>query len=216
MSELKTTGFATRKPVREGLIVGVVVGLLAGCGGTARQVYGEEEVLQASREEVPAWLGAPTCPADRVCATGSRTRAAAIEHARTDAHNDALKDFARRLESRAKARFQSARTEGRIPELGESGSVDQAVKDLYAAMSRVKLRDVHTADFWWRRVRSLGEDQRYHYYYDFHILLSVPRGAWARTVRDLVEAEKRRANAAGQQALVRELDAFAADLEATP
>lgn len=185
---------------------------LAGCGGTAPTVAGTEEVLETSREERPRWMGAPECPDGKVCAQGSRTRAAALEHARTDAHNDALKDFARRLETRAKTRFAAARQEGRLPEAGEAPDVDQAIKDFFAAASRIQVQDVHVEDFWWRRFQVMGSDGTYHHYYDYAVLLSMPAASWRRAVQAVIDRQRNEARAAGHAQLVEELDRFAADV----
>jgi len=185
------------------------------CGGTPvrSEVYGEEEIVEASRKEKPEWLGAPKCPSGRVCAQGTRTRAAALEHARTDAQNDAIKDFGRRLRSKAESKFGNARQEGRIPELGETPEVDQRIEDIYGALSKVTVEDLKVEDFFWRKVRSLGEDHRYHYYFDYDALVSIPERTWNRKVKDLLDEQRRKAQEAGQQALAKEIDGMFADLE---
>jgi len=184
------------------------------CGaGQVVQAVGEENVVEVSRKEKPIWLSQPFCPKGAVCARGSRTRAAALEHARTDAHYDAVKDFARRLESKAKALFSSARDEGRIPELGESPEIDNAIKEFFAAASRLRIQNVKEEDFWWKKVKSFGEDQRIHYYFDYEILLSIPETTWRAKVKELIDRQKNKARGLKHEALVKELDRFAKDLD---
>ena len=199
--------------MRESLSL-VAVLLLASACGSARvgDVYGEEEIVEQSREERPRWLGAPWCPETKVCVQGSRTRAAALEHARADAQADAVKLFARQLQSKAKAKFESARSEGRLPELGEAPDVDQAIKEFFVAASKLQVEDVRVEDFWWRKTRSLGEDRRYHYYFNYYVLLSVPERTWKRKVKALLDRQKDKTTSAGHQALVKEMDEFAKDV----
>ncbi len=191
------------------LMAALVLTAYPACGSSSGPfIYGNSEVVERSRSERPRWIEAPQCPQGRVCSSGSRTRAAALEHARTDARHDAVKGFASRLSTKVKTRFQAARQEGRIPEPGESVEVDQGIKELFAAASRLSVQDLHVEDFWWVKTRAAGEDHRYHYYVDYHVLVSMPQASWRRKVKALLERSRKKA----QGALMQELDAFAKDI----
>jgi hypothetical protein len=165
---------------------------LSACASTTAPMPGEEQVIERSREVKPEWVGDPRkCPEGRVCAIGQRTRAAAVEHGRSDAFNDALKDFGRRMQTRAKSVFSSARSEGRLPQPGEDPELDGLIEELYAAFSKVIIEDVKLEDFYWTKTRAMGDDKRFRTAFDYSVLVSIPEATWRRKITELMEAQKR-------------------------
>lgn len=192
------------------------LGLGAGCASSGQSaVVGDETVIERSREEKPTWLGDPNvCGKGLVCAIGSRTRSAAVEYGRTDAFNDALKDFGRRLQSRAKSVFSSARTEGRLPQPGQDPVLDTVLEELYAAFSKVTVEDVHVEDFYWTRTRALGDDGRARTAFDYSVLVSIPETTWRKKIEALLASQ--RASDPEHEALRQKLDTFTNDLVNEP
>jgi hypothetical protein len=199
-------------------VLSLALGSIAGCATSPeRPTPGEEQVLERSREQRPNWVGDPReCPDGRVCAIGQRTRAVALEHGRSDAFNDALKDFGRRLQTRAKSVFSSARSEGRLPQPGEEPDLDGLVEELYAAFSKVTVEDVKLEDFYWVKARALGEDQRFRTTFDYSVLVSIPEATWRRKIEALLDANK--ATNPKHEALKKKLETFTNELldEAQP
>jgi len=209
--------FVVEGPWRRGWLIGLVSHFLAsmllffvscGCSAPVSDLVGDEEIVETSRDEKPEWLGRPMCPDKKVCATGSRSRSSALDFARTDAQADAVKQFARQLESRAKAYFGSNRNEKGLPEVGDSPQVDQVVNELFAMASKVTIQDVRVEDFWWKRYRSMGQDGRLHYYIDYYILVSISESTWKSKVSEVINKGKELAMGANLQKMEEQLEKF--------
>lgn len=189
-----------------------VCAVVAACSGIGSAGgMAQMTVLETSRDERPAWIGTGECPQGRMCVVASKERATTVEFGRTDATMNGMTEFARKLESAIFTRFEQARVEGRLPNLGEDPEMDTRIEDFTKAESKSRFQNTKTEDFWWRRYAYPGTDGQARVYIDFYVLLSVPETYWNQKVKEAMSGMQKRAREAGQQKLADELDKMQID-----
>jgi hypothetical protein len=184
-------GTAMRRTVLLSLVMAGSLAVLAACGSKPPEV-GQQFIIERVPEDRPRWITRP--PADRdekLFFVGLKTHASSLENGNTDARQNAIQKVVEYVGGTGMVDYTKARVESGLTDEGQAGNY---VEDGFRFLAESIAQGMREDENYYERVKE-WQPTGWRYFYNYHVLVSIPKASLADAARQAFERQAAAARA---------------------